>query len=207
MFLTVLDGFATSISGYSTLLGSGSGDTARGLAVDSKLQAYITGFTTSTSYPTTPTSLEPNYAGGFSDGFVSEVSMSTDLAVSQVASPNPVPQLQNLTFTITVTNNGSDNGVNVQLSDTIPTGTTFVSVTPSAGTCNPPPGQTGTASCMLPVLSSVPGQNTWTVTLVVNVTGPVGQKVRNSAKVAELGPDPNTANNNQTTVVPITDPL
>jgi uncharacterized repeat protein (TIGR01451 family) len=203
MFLTVLDGFATSISGYSTLLGSASGDTARGLAVDSKLQAYITGFTSSTSYPTTPTSLEPNYAGGFSDGFVSKVAMSTDLAVSQVASPNPVPQGQNLTFTITVTNNGIDNGVNVQLSDTVPAGTAFVSVTPSAGTCNPPPGQTGTARCMLPVMSSAPGQNTWTITFVVTATGTPGQIIHNTPNVIALGPDPNTANNKQTTNVRI----
>src|SRR5262249_40974723 len=39
---------------YSTLLGSGSDDNAFGIAVDSQGSAYVTGSTTSTSFPTTP---------------------------------------------------------------------------------------------------------------------------------------------------------
>jgi uncharacterized repeat protein (TIGR01451 family) len=203
LFLTTLDGFGVTIPGYSTLLGSPSGDTATGLATDANLRAYITGTTTSLSYPTTAGALETSYAGGGSDGFISKVAMSTDLAVSQTASPVPAITGQNLTYTITITNNGPDNGVSLSLSDTVPVGTTFVSVTPSAGTCNPPPGQTGTAHCTLPSLNSATGQNTWTITWVLNVTGTSGQVIKNRASVQTISPDPNTANNVNTLNVKI----
>jgi uncharacterized repeat protein (TIGR01451 family) len=203
LFLTTLDGFGVTIPGYSTLLGSPSGDTATGLATDANLRAYITGTTTSLSYPTTAGSLETSYAGGGTDGFISKVAMSTDLAVSQTASPVPAITGQNLTYTITITNNGPDNGVSLSLSDTVPPGTTFVSITPSAGTCNPPPGQTGTAHCLLPSLNSATGQNTWTITWVLNVTGTSGQIIKNRASVQTISPDPNTANNANTLNVKI----
>jgi uncharacterized repeat protein (TIGR01451 family) len=203
LFLTTLDGFGVTIPGYSTLLGSPSGDTATGLATDANLRAYITGSTTSLSYPTTAGALETSYAGGGSDGFISEVAMSTDLAVSQTASPIPAITGQNLTYTITVTNNGPDNGVSLGLANAVPAGTTFVSITPSAGTCNPPPGQTGTAHCVLPSLNSATGQNTWTITWVLNVTGTSGQVIKNRASVQSLSPDPNSANNANTLNVKI----
>jgi uncharacterized repeat protein (TIGR01451 family) len=192
-----------TIPGYSTLLGSPSGDTATGLATDANLRAFITGTTTSLSYPTTAGALETSYAGGSSDGFISKVAMSSDLAVTQTASPIPAIIGQNLTYTITVTDNGPDNGVGLALANAVPAGTTFVSITPSAGTCNPPPGQTGTAHCVLPSLNSATGQNTWTITWVLNVTGISGQVIKNRASVIEISPDPNAANNANTLNVKI----
>lgn len=203
LFLTTLDGFGVTIPGYSTLLGSPSGDTATGLATDANLRAFITGTTTSLSYPTTAGALETSYAGGSSDGFISKVAMSSDLAVTQTASPIPAIIGQNLTYTITVTDNGPDNGVGLALANAVPAGTTFVSITPSAGTCNPPPGQTGTAHCVLPSLNSATGQNTWTITWVLNVTGISGQVIKNRASVIEISPDPNAANNANTLNVKI----
>ena len=203
LFLTTLDGFGVTIPGYSTLLGSPSGDTATGLATDANLRGYITGTTTSLSYPTTAGALQTSYVGGGSDGFISEVAMSSDLAVTQTASPVPAITGQNLTYTITVTDNGPDNGVSLALSDAVPAGTTFVSITPSAGTCNPPPGPTGTAHCVLPSLNSATGQNTWTITWVLNVTGTSGQVIKNRAAVQAISPDPNAANNTNTLNVKI----
>jgi uncharacterized repeat protein (TIGR01451 family) len=195
LFLTTLDGFGVTIPGYSTLLGSPSGDTATGLATDANIRAYITGTTTSLSYPTTAGALETSYAGGGSDGFISKVAMSSDLVVTQTASPVPAITGQNLTYTITITDNGPDNGVSLAFSNAVPAGTTFVSITPSAGTCNPPPGQTGAAHCTLPSLNSATGQNTWTITWVLNVTATSGQVIKNRASVTALSPDPNTVNN------------
>ena len=203
MFVTTLDGFGITIPGYSTLLGASSGDTPTGIAVDARLNAYVTGTTNSVTFPTTVGALEPTYRGGTSDGFVSKLAISSDLAVTQTASPSPVPVGSNLTYTITVTNNGADNGVSLQLADTIPAGTTYVSITPSTGVCNPPPGQTGTARCTLPSLASATGQNTWTITLVVNVIGTSGQTIKNRASVTELVPDPNSVNNANTINVKI----
>jgi hypothetical protein len=59
---------------YSTYLGGSDVDRASGIAVDSAGNAYVTGQTVSTNFPTTPggfqTSLTP---GGFFDGFVTKV--------------------------------------------------------------------------------------------------------------------------------------
>ena len=51
---------------------------------------------------------------------------TADLTVTQTVSPNAV-EGQNVTYTITVTNNGPDAATNVILTDMIPTGATYVS--------------------------------------------------------------------------------
>ena len=195
LFLTMIDGLGASIPGYSTLMGSASGDTPFGLAVDSKLNAFVTGSTTSSSFPTTVGAFQPAFEGGISDGFAAKVGISADLALTQTASPNPVPTGTNLTYTITVTNNGPDAGVGLALSDTVPQGTTFVSITSTAGTCIPPPGQTGVARCMVNTLAPL---GTWVTTFVVNVNALSGQIIHNHPAVTELVPDPDSTNNANT---------
>jgi uncharacterized repeat protein (TIGR01451 family) len=50
---------------------------------------------------------------------------SADLSISKTASPNPVIAGQQLTYTLTVTNNGPDPAVNPVVKDTLPAGDTF----------------------------------------------------------------------------------
>ena len=52
---------------YSTYLGGSGVDQARGIAVDSSGNAYVTGTTCSSNFPTV-TPLQPNFAGGCSNG-------------------------------------------------------------------------------------------------------------------------------------------
>lgn len=54
---------------YATYLGGSGTDAARGLAVDAAGQAYVTGFTDSADFPTTPGALQP-LSGGDTDAFV-----------------------------------------------------------------------------------------------------------------------------------------
>lgn len=75
---------------------------------------------------------------------------TADLAVTVVASPDPVSPGDVVTFTETVTNNGPSTSSTVSFTQQVPTGTTFQSITPPAGwTCGtvPPVGGTGTITC------------------------------------------------------------
>lgn len=55
---------------YSTMLGSGSGDSAAGIAVDSQGSAYVTGTTDFSTFPTTPGAFKTSVRGG---AFVSKL--------------------------------------------------------------------------------------------------------------------------------------
>jgi uncharacterized repeat protein (TIGR01451 family) len=91
-----------------------------------------------------------------------------------------------VTYTITVNNLGPDPAIGVTMTDTIPASMTFVSATPTQGTC------TG----MGPVICSLGNMNSGssaTVTVVAR-TGAVGASM-NSATVSSATPDPNPGNN------------
>jgi hypothetical protein len=77
-----LDAFVTKFSAdgsslvYSTFLGSSSNDVANGIAVDAAGAAYVTGETTSPSFPTTPGAFDTTYNGypnGSADAFVTKL--------------------------------------------------------------------------------------------------------------------------------------
>jgi uncharacterized repeat protein (TIGR01451 family)/CSLREA domain-containing protein len=110
-----------------------------------------------------------------------------DLEISKADSPDPVTVGDNLTYTITVINNGPDPATNVVVTDTLPSGVTFVSASPgcvhSAGvvTCN---------------LGNIPAGDSVTITIVVTVTAP--GTISNTATVTSDTLDPNTANNSDT---------
>jgi uncharacterized repeat protein (TIGR01451 family) len=131
----------TSKSGASSLVDStflgGSQDHAEGhgLAVDPQGNVYVAGFTSAADFQTLGPA-QSSSSGGI-DGFVAKFSPaagSADLIVAVTASPDPVKQGDNITYTITVTNNGPDAASGVYLSDRLDTGTTFVSasLTPSS---------------------------------------------------------------------------
>ena len=60
---------------------------------------------------------------------------AVDLAVTKSVPAGPVYLGQPLTYTITVANGGPNTATNVSLSDTLPAGVSFVSMTPSQGLC------------------------------------------------------------------------
>jgi uncharacterized repeat protein (TIGR01451 family) len=92
-----------------------------------------------------------------------------DLAVSLSHSPEPVTINEQLTQTITVTNNGTGAAHNAHLSETLPASWTFVSLTNTGGTAadsctTPVAGASGTVSCDW---ASFAGGGTSTYQLVV----------------------------------------
>jgi len=124
--------------------------------------------------------------------------VSADLAVTN-SGPSSVTAGTNATYTITLTNNGPGAAQGVVLTNLFPAGSTFVSLTPSAG--NPDTftfsqnGGTVTESA-----GSVGSGNTDSFTLVVFAPGslPNGADFSDTASVTSSNNDPNTANNSAT---------
>ncbi|MDJ0911283.1 MAG: outer membrane beta-barrel protein [Woeseiaceae bacterium] len=134
------------------------------------------------------------------DEFTGVVVQNADLAVTKSDSPDPVVEGQSLTYTIVVTNNGPGDANNVTLTDPLDQLVTFVSATPTQGTCAE---NMGTVTCSL---VSIANGATATVTIVVTAPTPAGQQqISNTASVSGSEPDPVTGNDSATeltTVVP-----
>jgi uncharacterized repeat protein (TIGR01451 family)/CSLREA domain-containing protein len=124
---------------------------------------------------------------------------NSDLAISKTDNPDPVEVGNNLTYTMAVENNGPSNATGVTMTDTLPAGVTFVSATPSQGTCT----GTSTVTCALGSLAVGPIA---TVTLVVTPTAP--DTITNTATVTgnetDLTPANNTATEQTTVTAPTT---
>jgi hypothetical protein len=58
---------------YSTYLGGSNNDYGAGIAVDAAGDAYLTGYTASTNFPTTAGALQTPYGGGNTDAFVAKL--------------------------------------------------------------------------------------------------------------------------------------
>lgn len=126
-----------------------------------------------------------------SDSENTTVTPVADLSVTKSDSPDPVNATQNITYTLTVTNNGPSGATNVVLTDTLPSSVAFVSATPSQGSCS----GTSTITCNL---GSLANGGSATVTIVVTATGASVPSVTNTVSVSATEFDPNTANNSDT---------
>lgn len=122
---------------------------------------------------------------------------SADVALRVVASPSPATVSNNLTYTFTVTNAGPY-ATNVSFSDTLPAGVTFVSATPSQGSCS----GTSTVTC---TLGSVDYADP-TVTLVVRPTTTTAA-LNNSASVTSSVNDGFPANNSAASSIVVNNPV
>ncbi|MEP7286067.1 MAG: SBBP repeat-containing protein [Chloroflexota bacterium] len=71
VFVTKLNTTGTGLA-YSTLLGGSGDDRGYGIAVDSSGSAYVTGFTDSASFPTTPGAFQTILGGAPNDAFVTK---------------------------------------------------------------------------------------------------------------------------------------
>ena len=193
-FVTKLNSTGNALV-YSTFLGGFASDQGNGIAVDASGDAYIIGNTSSPDFPTV-NALQPTLNG--SDAFVSKIGRSMELALSMTDSPDPVALGSNLTYNLTVTNNGELPATGVTLTDTLPAGATLVSATPGQGSC------TGgsTVVCNLGTLNA--GANT-TVTIVI--MPPAVRTINNTATVTanEVDPVPNNNSASQTTQVDFAD--
>jgi uncharacterized repeat protein (TIGR01451 family) len=128
---------------------------------------------------------------------------STDLSIVKTNSPDPVIAGANLTYAIAITNNGSATATNVTMSDSLPSGTTFQSITtPPGWTCTTPAvGSNGTVSCTNQ--SFAVGSANFTLVVRVAPNTANNSSLSNTATVSSATSDPTTSNNSssQTTTV------
>ena len=131
-----------------------------------------------------------------------------DLAITKTGTPNPVLAGNNITYTITVTNNGPATASNVTLTDTLPAATSVVSITPPGSptgwTC--PGASGGIQTC---TNTSLAASTTSTFTLVLKVTAGTapGTAITNTASIASSGTtDPTNSNNSASTTAYVAAP-
>ncbi|HWS72569.1 MAG TPA: DUF11 domain-containing protein, partial [Thermoanaerobaculia bacterium] len=120
-----------------------------------------------------------------------------DLAITKTADTPSVSAGAPITYRIFVTNNGPTQATNVTVTDILPPGTSFVSASPTQGTCS----GTTTVVCSAGTLAS---GSLMGIMLVVNAppTGPV----MNTSTVSSSEMDPVPSNNSATSTVLVTGP-
>ena len=196
---------ATPVGGFTgtiSLSASGfSNDSTAGFSPttivinDASAKSSTLTLTTTAATPPGTYSLNINTAsgnlmhGGSAQLFVSGTA-SSNLAITKTASPNPATSLSNLTYRITVTNNGPSPATNVNITDQLALGPAFVSAVPTQGTCSGPP----TITCNLGSIAN------GSIAIVnITVTPQTTGQLSNTASVQATESDPDT-NDNSTTI-------
>jgi uncharacterized repeat protein (TIGR01451 family) len=122
---------------------------------------------------------------------------TVDLAIVKTADPTSVLKGGNVTYTLSVTNNGPVTDTAVVVADSLPFGVTFVSSTASQGTCS----GTSVVQCSIGTMTN--GQKV-TITIVVNTTN-TGTILNTSTVVGAL-PETTLANNTSSVSINVTAP-
>ncbi|HEX8650782.1 MAG TPA: hypothetical protein VF708_08065 [Pyrinomonadaceae bacterium] len=112
-----------------------------------------------------------------------------DLEIEKTDDADPVLLGENITYHLKVTNNGPDTATNVVVTDRIPSNSTYVSATPSQGSCAP--SGSNKVICMLGNMNS---GDMATIDIVVKSGGNAGP-VTNTATVTSDVCDLDVANN------------
>jgi uncharacterized repeat protein (TIGR01451 family) len=127
---------------------------------------------------------------------LSSFGAEADLGVTKTGTDSALPDTD-ITYTITVSNNGPDDADVATLTDSTPPNTTFVSMTGAWGCSTPAAGGTGSISCTTAIMPSG-GQAVFTLVLHINPSAPLNDFITNSATVSTSSFDANDENNTAT---------
>ncbi len=121
-----------------------------------------------------------------------------DLSIDKQANDDPVVAGAQTSYAITVANAGPQPALNAAWTDTLPAGTSFVSLSSVAGwTCTTPAvGAGGTVDCSN--ASFAVGSAVFTLTVAVDASVAAGTMIDNSASASSDSPDSNPMNNSST---------
>ncbi len=127
------------------------------------------------------------------------VSAGADLAVTKTGPP-AVAAGSNVTYPVTLTNNGPSDAANIVLTDAVPANTTFVSVTQTSGPAFTCTTAAGTTTCT--AASLITGASA-TFSFVFRVSPTATGTVSNTATVSSATIDAAPANNSSTSTIAI----
>lgn len=120
------------------------------------------------------------------------VSANADLSVNKSGPPTTLSNT-NLTYTVVAANAGPSNAASVTLTDTLPAGTTFVSVNQTTG---PAFNCSGSGPVVCTIASFAAGASaTFQITVAVPQSIASGTTITNTATIASTTPDSNATNN------------
>ncbi len=139
----------------------------------------------------TATETDPTPGNDTNDSGTSDVDREADLGVTKTRDADPVLAGNNLTYTVTVTNNGPSDASNVQISDPLPAGVTFSSANATAGTCGE---AAGTVTCDIGILANGAIATSTIVVTVPSNTSDSATIAANSASVSADETDPTAGN-------------
>jgi uncharacterized repeat protein (TIGR01451 family) len=187
------------------------GGTATFTAVG-QIDPSATGSLTNTaSVATPPGATDPDLTNN--DATDTDTIPTADLSVLKTVS-NPTPNVgDTITFTVTLSNQGPDAATNVQLTDLLPAGLTFVSATPSQGTYSGgtgfwdvgtvSPGGAQTLSIIATVVSAAALTNTGSIIAADQFDPDPGNNAASVTETPQVGADlAITKTDGATTVVP-----
>ncbi len=158
--ISLLNGFVPTPGDQFVILNKTSGGVISG---------NFTNQTEGTVFSVGSARFQITYRGGTSNDVMLTAIALADLAITVVDdAPDPVLAGNNLTYTIHFINNGPDTGAGIFVTDTLPAGTTFVSVTPDAGWTSSTPAVGGMGTVTFSKASVAAGE-TAVLTIVVKV--------------------------------------
>jgi uncharacterized repeat protein (TIGR01451 family) len=139
-----------------------------------------------------------NWGTAIANFTISSPLPSADMAVT-ASGPSSVTAGTNATYTITITNNGPNAASGVVLNDTLPAGSSFVSMTQTAGSDSFSLTQSG-GTATETASGSIASGSSDTFSLVVFAPSSLGNGApfNDTASVNASNPDPNTGNNSAT---------
>jgi hypothetical protein len=103
-FITKVNTTGTALN-YSTFLGGSSYDYGLDIAMDSSGYAYVTGYTQSSGFPTTPGAFDTSL-DSYSDAFVTKLAVGVSLAITKSAPATTLAGTP-ITYTLRITNVGT----------------------------------------------------------------------------------------------------
>lgn len=205
-FLTVVNSTGTAF-GASSYFGGNGQDFGYRTVLDPTGDVFVSGGTLSTNLFVTQGAFQSicgtdgTCNGGLMDAWVAKMVQSADLSISLAARPNPVTTGSDLTFQIIGRNNGPDAAQAISATDTVPAGSTFVSVATTDGSCTSPPvGGTGTVTC---TANSLTNGSKITITMVVKATAASGSKIVDKPSISSTTYDPKKGNNSAAITVSV----